>query len=577
MPQKPFTPPVQAEQNRQPTAVSQVSAPKFIALVLLLIVLARLLTLGAYPLGSTTEPRYAEIARKMLETGNWVTPWFDHGVPFWGKPPLSFWASAATMGVFGVNEFGVRLAPFLASLACVALFWAWPQSAVLSPPGASARAPSPHPWALPLGASVVFLSTVVGFIASAAVMTDMFMALGTTLCMVSFWIAVNESSPSRTLWRWVFFVGLAVGLLAKGPVATVITGLALGMWMVQRAVFGGGDRHVDRDVNRNVNRNVNRWTNCQAVCQIVWRRLPWVWGSVLTAALTLPWYLLAEQRTPGFLQYFIVGEHIQRFVVSGWTGDLYGQGHAEARGLIWWFGFGGFLPWSAVALAAWWGQRRHTIGARAGTGSEDAEPLWATKQLLDLGEYAYLLAWTVAPLVFFTAARNILEAYVLPGLAPFALLCTLWVLAVNGRLPRWRWVWCLGLLCPLLWAGWLATSDRPEQRSQRALLKLWQPDTPLVYLGTRPLSANFYSRGQAQVAETAPDMQRWLAVRTPLTVVVQESVLPQIGPSALGGWQKRALHDGFSLWQRTDTLPNNLSNRLPTPSSMPVVPENQRK
>ena len=81
----------------------------------------------AYPLGSTTEPRYAEIARKMLETGNWVTPWFDHGVPFWGKPPLSFWGSAATMAVLGVNEFAVRLAPFLAAVGTGALFWAWPR------------------------------------------------------------------------------------------------------------------------------------------------------------------------------------------------------------------------------------------------------------------------------------------------------------------------------------------------------------------------------------------------------------------------------------------------------------------
>lgn len=47
-----------------------------------------------FPLFDTTESRYAEIARKMLETGNWVTLQQDYGVPFWAKPPLSIWLSA---------------------------------------------------------------------------------------------------------------------------------------------------------------------------------------------------------------------------------------------------------------------------------------------------------------------------------------------------------------------------------------------------------------------------------------------------------------------------------------------------
>ena len=62
--------------------------------VLGIVVALRLLTLGLYPLTDPTEARYAEMARKMLDTGNWLTPMFDVGVPFWGKPPLAFWMSA---------------------------------------------------------------------------------------------------------------------------------------------------------------------------------------------------------------------------------------------------------------------------------------------------------------------------------------------------------------------------------------------------------------------------------------------------------------------------------------------------
>lgn len=71
------------------------------------------------PVKDTTEARYAEIARKMLETGDWITPQFEYGVPFWGKPPLHTWLSAAGMGAFGVNEFAARLPIF--ALACALL------------------------------------------------------------------------------------------------------------------------------------------------------------------------------------------------------------------------------------------------------------------------------------------------------------------------------------------------------------------------------------------------------------------------------------------------------------------------
>ncbi len=59
----------------------------------------------------------------MLETGNWLVPQVDYGVPFWGKPPLSMWLSAAAMAVFGVNEFAARLPSFLLLVGCGALVY----------------------------------------------------------------------------------------------------------------------------------------------------------------------------------------------------------------------------------------------------------------------------------------------------------------------------------------------------------------------------------------------------------------------------------------------------------------------
>ena len=77
----------------------------FLALGAILII--RLFSLGAYPLTDTTEARYGEIVRKMVELGDWITLWFDYGVPFWGKPPLAFWLSA--ISVLASSRYACRV------------------------------------------------------------------------------------------------------------------------------------------------------------------------------------------------------------------------------------------------------------------------------------------------------------------------------------------------------------------------------------------------------------------------------------------------------------------------------------
>ena len=73
---------------------------------------------------------------------------------------------------------------------------------------------------------------------------------------------------------------------------------------------------------------------------------------ILVFATVLPWYGLAELRTPGFLEYFLVGEHWHRFTVPGWDGDRYGHAHVFARGTIWLFAALAALPWSLLIPAA---------------------------------------------------------------------------------------------------------------------------------------------------------------------------------------------------------------------------------
>ncbi|MDD1614637.1 MAG: GtrA family protein, partial [Methylococcaceae bacterium] len=73
----------------KPPSISRKIFTGFSLLTTLLAI--RVITLGLYPLYDPSESRYAEMSRKMLETGNWVTPLINYGVPFWGKPPLTIW------------------------------------------------------------------------------------------------------------------------------------------------------------------------------------------------------------------------------------------------------------------------------------------------------------------------------------------------------------------------------------------------------------------------------------------------------------------------------------------------------
>ena len=406
--------------------------------------IARLATLGTYPILNPTESRYAEIARKMAELGDWVTPWFDYSQPFWGKPPLSFWMTAASFNLLGVNAFAARLPHWLFGALVAWLVWNW-----------AARRSRREA----IYATALLTGSIAFFVAAGAVMTDMALVLGTTLAMRGFWLALHGEPASRHREQCALFLGGAIGLLAKGPVAIVLIGVPIAAW----ALAFGELRRALRDIS-------------------------WVYGLLLIGVLVVPWYAWAEFRTPGFLEYFLIGEHWQRFTTPGWAGDLYGQGHHAPRGTIWLLALAACLPWSLlVPLLAWrWG--RTAVSPRA----EDRKLT------------AYLLLWSVFPCVFFTFAGNVVWTYVLPGLPALAIATALWLDRLPRHLPVGRVV-AGGVVCTALAVMGavvgLTTGGLGVGRSSQALVADYatdrRQDEALVFVGKRPLSASFYSRGRA--------------------------------------------------------------------------------
>jgi 4-amino-4-deoxy-L-arabinose transferase-like glycosyltransferase len=417
----------------------------------------RLATLGAYPLMDNTEARYAEVARQMVVSGDLVTLHHRQGEAFWSKPPLSTWLAALSYLAFGVNEFAARFASLVPSLGV-----AWITFDLARQRGRRDVA---------IRAAAVLLTTPVFFVSAGAVMTDPALVLGTTLSMAGFWYAMTREGRAARAWGYAFFIGLAIGLLAKGPVGVVLTLLPVGVWTL--------------------------WKGSVATA---WRRLPWVAGSVLTVAIVLPWYLLAEARTPGFLEYFIVGEHWKRYTVSGWQGDRFGTAHARPRGTIWLFLVATTMPWCIAWLAL-------ALKLRRAPAPRTPDDGWR----------AYLWLWMLASPVFFTPAGNILPTYVLPGMPALALLVAdAWARASDAGLDRASTKYC-GAVMPALMIGAVlfALPRIAPDYSHKALVAEYLArragtEQELVYVGLPPLSAEFYAKGRVATVPTAADAARRL-------------------------------------------------------------------
>jgi 4-amino-4-deoxy-L-arabinose transferase-like glycosyltransferase len=327
------------------------------------ILAARLLTIFLYPAMDTTEARYAEISRLMVESGQWVMLQFEPGVPFWGKPPLFAWLTAGSMALFGYAEWALRLPHFLLGLATL---WMVQRAALFELPAARLTL-----------ALVVLASTPLFFATAGTVMTEAGLLLSTTLCFAAFW---RFHTAGSTAWGLALFAGLGLGMLAKGPVAVVMSVIPLMAWATLRG----------------------QWTTV--------RKLPWWRGCLLALLVAAPWYIAAELRSPGFLSYFLVGEHFLRFVQPGWSGDLYGNAHREVPGMIWLLWFQATAAWGV--LLAWAALRYAMRQVRTRRWQTPALSQWQS----------YLLWWMLTPLLFFTFSGNILWTYVLSGLPAFALL-----------------------------------------------------------------------------------------------------------------------------------------------------------
>jgi 4-amino-4-deoxy-L-arabinose transferase-like glycosyltransferase len=306
------------------------------------------------------EGRYAEIPREMLASGDWVTPRFDD-LKYFEKPPLQYWATAATYALAGVHPWSSRLWAVGLAFACLPLVFAWSRRLY-----GDTRAL----------ASVTALAVSPFFILVGHLnLLDQAFTFWLTGAVLAFTYAQTREPQSRAEQRWMLaaWACAALGVLSKGLVVGVLAGGSLIVYTL-----------IERDAR-------------------TWRRLHVRLGLALFLIITAPWFVLVSARNPSFPGFFFVHEHLARFLTT-----------VHQRVEPWWF----FLPLLLLAVLPWIASAVRALGRST---TEDARLALAPRRAC-FKPLKFLRIFSALTLVFFSASGSKLAPYILPMLPPLALL-----------------------------------------------------------------------------------------------------------------------------------------------------------
>lgn len=348
--------------------------------------------LGHPALWEPDEGRYAEIAREMVVSGDYVTPRDDFELYF-EKPPLVYWAEAAAIKIFGVNEFAVRLPAALFSIGEVVITAAVAETILGTAAGLLA--------AIALALSPLF------FALARFATLDPALAFFLTAALGAFYAASQHDSfatPSARRWLLASFAMLALGTLAKGPVALLLGAAIVFIWLASE----------------------------RRLAEL--RRMPLAWCALIYSAIVAPWFVLMEVRNPGFLKFFFIHEHLERYVSS----SEHGWGPWFFIPIV----VGGTWPWIFFAPLGWSAMRSHDD--RSESGSERLR-----------SAASFLAIWFAVIFVFFSIPRSKLGTYILPALPPLAIvagygLVRLCVIPQDSRRRILHWFLSVNLALALI-------------------------------------------------------------------------------------------------------------------------------
>jgi len=265
-------------------------------IVLSLLAVWLLCTAWLRPLLLPDEARYAEVAREML-AGDHLLPLLN-GMPFFHKPPLTYWVDILGMRLLGVTPFAARLGPLLGAWMMGSALWlelrhrAGAQQAGL--------------------ALLVLATSPFFFIGGQYANHDMLVAGNISVALLC-WLHALDRHEQALYWWVAGWCACALAVLSKGLIGIVIPLAVFAPWLLAQ----------------------RRWRDA--------RRLFHPLGLASFALIALPWFVLMQSRYPSFFDYFVLEQHVRRYATSGFNNLQ-----------PWWFLLGVLplltLPWSAGLL-----------------------------------------------------------------------------------------------------------------------------------------------------------------------------------------------------------------------------------
>jgi 4-amino-4-deoxy-L-arabinose transferase-like glycosyltransferase len=361
-------------------------------------VLFHILGTWSLPLIDRDEPRFAEASREMIERGDYIVPYFNNQLRL-DKPPLTYWAQVVSYHIFGENDFAARFPSAIAAALTALSIFLW---------GRRMDGEKLGWWA-----AIIFTLSLQTFVHAKAAVADMWLVLFVTLanwggyeliqrrtlnaqCSMPNSERLNQISNVKrqtSIWWVIFYLALALGFLAKGPIAWTPL-LTVGVAIIY----------------------TRNWQ--------VTRRFKFVGGILLMLAVIAPWGIPALVQTRG--DFFTVG--VGRHVVSRSFTALEGHGASSLEMYVLLLPFYfvmvfiSFFPWSIklpwLIRKLWRREKTEVIHLRQGYGGQADSDYGGL--LVDI----YLLTGVAVVFVIFTLVSTKLPHYTLPAFPLLALLLT---------------------------------------------------------------------------------------------------------------------------------------------------------
>jgi 4-amino-4-deoxy-L-arabinose transferase-like glycosyltransferase len=417
------------------------SAPSRFLAVSVFVLIWLSFTAWLRPLALPDEGRYVGVAWEMALNSDWSVPLLN-GLPFFHKPPLFYWLTAASLSVFGPVEFAGRIAPifgaFIGSMAgyIFVRFWLNKEFA--------------------LAFLVTLLAFPAWFLGAQYANLDMLVAglISVTTILLGHVCLLIASNKAYKTWLVVAYACAALGLLAKGLIGVALPAAVIVSWLLL----------------------TRQWRS-------IWKlvSLP---GLLLFFAIASPWFIAMHLKYDGFSQYFFVEQHFKRFTSSSFNNVrpvYFFPVVLLAIALPWW-------PWLVRFL--WLGgstSQFRSVAMQNGGGIESKIR-------------SFMWVWFLVILLFFSIPSSKLIGYILPTIVPLAYLMSMRIFAMKNGSKKLLISAVIGVAISLAVVVWFTrNSEKSSKAMAVVLVQRMQLNEPVFMIKTYAYDLPFYAGLRAPI------------------------------------------------------------------------------